>query len=134
MAKSKAHLETLLYKLRNCLNWDALFALEEDFNQIGLTLQPTTKERVVLCKIKDGQPSAERICEDYMFLANATERNTTLSERHIEVISDFCINASSAPATLEGNPRRKWMHGVQTYGKIIVVNEDIQYIASTILE
>ena len=130
----QANLERLLYKLNECINWDTVFAMEKDFNKIGLTLQPTTKDRVVLCRLVEGQPSAQEIGEDYMFLASQAERGISLTERHVRIISDFCINCASKPSLVEGPPRRKWMQGLATYGKIVVVNEDVQHIASLIEE
>ena len=127
------YLEKLLFKIKNAPDYETLFCLEEAFNQIGLTLRCTAKDRMILCKIIEGAPKATAILEDYMFLGTISERTQALSERIVECLCNFVMNNAAAPAKLEDKPR-KWHMGIQTYEHLMIVNEDVQHAAQCIID
>jgi hypothetical protein len=124
-------LEELVYKLKNSVTCSCLYALEENFNRVGLTLQTTTKNRMVLCKIQNSKPYCKKFMDDYTFLGVA-EEDKELSKRAIECIIEFVMGAASKPAKLK-KEQRKWQDDISIYGKIIVVNEDIEAVANALL-
>lgn len=124
-------LQELIYKLKYSVTCSCLYALEENFNDIGLTLQTTTKNRMILCKIKDGKPYCKKFMDDYIFIGVA-EEDKELSKRAIECVSEFVLNAASKPAKIK-QEQRPWQDGISMYGKIIVVNEDVEAVANSLL-
>lgn len=124
-------LQELIYKIRHSVTCTCLYALEENFNKVGLTLQTTTKQRMVLCKIKNNKPFCKKIMDDYIFIGVADE-DRELSSRAIDCIVEFVMNAAGKPAKLK-NKQRKWQDGISMYGKIIVVNEDVDAVAHDLL-
>lgn len=128
------HINSILYKVKNLVYFDTIFALEEDFNRIGLTIQISGNNRVILCQIKEGRPSAKMVMEDYMFLgpfSMATGKHE-ISERLVSSITDFIMNKAGEPAAVQNVPR-KWQQGVKTYGHVIrIMNEDVNVIAQDV--
>lgn len=125
-------LQELLYKVKNSVTCSCLYALEDNFNKVSLTLQTTTKNRMVLCKIKNNKPYCKEFMDDYIFIGVA-EEDRELSKRAIECISEFIMNAASEKPAKIKKEQRKWQDGISMYGKIIVVNEDVKSIAGDLL-
>jgi len=125
-------LQELIYKVKNSVTCSCLYALEDNFNSVGLTLQTTTKNRMVLCKIKNNRPYCKEFMDDYIFIGTADE-DKELSKRAIECVIEFIMNAASdKPAKLK-DKQRNWQDGISMYGKIIVVNEDVEAVAGDLL-
>ena len=110
-------------KIRNCIDYNALYCMEEDFNRVGLTIQQTPKRRMILCKIINGRPYAEKIIEDYIFISSLDNRDAEVSLRAIDCIINFVQAASSDPSKVE-DVARTWMDGVRLYGKTIRIMEE----------
>jgi len=124
----------LLYKIRNLVYLDTIFSLEEDFNRIGLTVQLSSGNRAILCKIVEGRAAASSVMDDYMFLGSfaGTEAKQEVPPKLIATLSDFVMNKAGASAKVTSAPRR-WQHGIKTYGQIIrILDEDVQVIAQNI--
>ena len=122
------HLNRLIAKIQNCPNYRNLVALEEDFNNIGLSIQYTPKDWFVLCKIVDNRPVALNVFEDYIFLNTVDRLTEELTQRMSKCIIDFAQNKSSGPTKIL-DTARQWRNGVRTYGEaIIVFNEDIERV------
>jgi len=124
-------LQDLLYKLKHCITCSCLHVLEEEFNKCGLSLQTTTKSRMVLCKIKNGKPHCKEFMKDYIFIGTA-EEDRELSKRAVECIMEFVENASSGFAEVK-HETPKWQDGISLYGKVIVVNEDVEAVAGDVV-
>jgi predicted histidine transporter YuiF (NhaC family) len=128
------NINVLLYKIKNLVYFDTLFALEEDFNKTGLSVQLSGGNRVILCKIIGGKAKASVAMEDYIFLGPFAyaEAKQEISGRLISSISDFVMNHAGSPDKIENLPRL-WQQGVKTYGQVIrIIDEDIQEIAQSI--
>ena len=120
-------------KIRMSLSCSNLLAMEEDFNKIGLTIQTTTKNRIILCKIKDEQPYCREICEDYIFIGSYDGGDQILSDRVIDTLVEFVDNAHSKPAKVV-DKMRSWQRNVSMYGKVILVNEDVHALSQEIID
>jgi hypothetical protein len=128
------NINVLLYKIKNLVYFDTLFALEEDFNKTGLSVQLSGGNRVILCKIVEGKAKASVAMEDYIFLGPFAyaEAKQEISGRLISSISDFVMNHAGSPGKIENLPRL-WQQGVKTYGQVVrIIDEDIQAIAQSI--
>ena len=130
MPKSE-DLQDLLYKLKHSITCSCLHVLEEEFNKCGLSLQTTTKNRMVLCKIKKNKPHCKEFMKDYIFIGTA-EEDRELSKRAIECIMEFVERAASDPSEVK-HETPKWQDGISLYGKVILVNEDVEAVAGDVL-
>jgi hypothetical protein len=121
-------LKKLIEKIEKCANYEMLFCLEEDFNSIGLTLQPTKQNKIVLCKIKGGVPSARRIFEDYIHIGSIEDRSKEIPNRLLECIREFTVSNVGEPDSVK-NVGRSWQ-GAQTglYGSFTRVDNDLPQI------
>jgi hypothetical protein len=139
MAKHKKeragdNLERLLHKIRKCLNYRTLFSLESEFNKVGLTLQHTSQNWIVLCKIDDDKPLAKEVIDDFIFLAPLDQKHVELTPRALEIITDFTQNNASGAAEV-ADRGRTWNDGVRVYDKAIaIVNEDVSRVAQEIID
>ncbi len=123
----------IYYKIRHCPDFQSLYGLEDDFNKIGLTVQTTQKNRVILCKIVNGKIKADKIIEDFIFIGSIEKADHELSESITEKIIDFVLNTKGKKSKIE-NIARAWRNGLRMYDSTIVVtNEDVQYVADTII-
>jgi len=123
-------LEDVLRKINSSISCSCLYALEEDFNKVGLTLQTTSRNRTVLCKIKDGKPLCKNYPDDYIFIGYIDE-DKELSRRVLDCIVEFVSNASSEPAKVKDEPR-SWQNTNCLYGKVVLVNEDVNSVANLV--
>lgn len=126
----------VLHKISQCLDFQNLYALEEDFNKVGLTIQTTSKNRMILCKLRKGKPLAEKVIDDFIFIGTLDNPTRELSENMAEKISDFVRNNQSKPDKVK-DLARVWRNGLRMYEDIVVVNEDVNFVAdqtSLILE
>ena len=92
-----------------------LFSLEEDFNNVGLTVQPTNQGKMVLCRIEDEKPVTENVSDDYIFVGSISERDIEISQRVLDCVTNFIIENSGSPATIE-NKSRDWQKMASLYG------------------
>lgn len=125
-------LSKVLYKVSQCIDYQNLYALEEDFNKIGMTVQTTSKQRMILCKLQGGRPISEHVIDDYIFIGSIDDSTKELSENTTQKISDFIRNKASHPDTVK-NYARVWRNGLRMYeNNISIVNEDISKLADDI--
>ena len=128
-AADKHVLKELLRKVRACPSYSSLFDLQPLFNQNGLTLQVTTKNRMIMCKIMEGKPYCKNVIDDYMFIGSLKDSDHEVSDRMRECVVDFILNSASGPAVITDG-RRDWQDRTRLYGnKIGIVREEIQRIA-----
>jgi len=123
----------IFYKIRQCIDYQSLYALEDEFNKIGLTIQTTQKNRMILCKLVAGKPIANNVIEDFIFVGSYQQAETELSDRAVEKIIDFVGNNQGAPSKVE-NLARAWRNGLRMYGKtLFIANEDIEYVTDNLI-
>ncbi len=130
----------LLYKIKSSPRFESLYRLENDFLDVGLSIRRTSNDNMVLCKIEDGHPKIDDIIEDYVFAGSIDERKNEVSDKMMDSIIDFVQNtaceADELPESrqLANDQFRRWQKGVFTYGSIMVVNEDVNKISSSIVD
>lgn len=124
--------DKLVYKLGGCIDYQSVYALEEDFNKAGLTIQTTANNRIILCKLNNGKPIANSIVEDYIFVGSLDTSINELSDRAVMKISDFVRTNASFADTVRNIPR-VWRNGLKMYESTIpIMNEDVNSIANSI--
>ncbi len=129
----QANLGRLLYKIEQCIDYQNLYSLEEDFNRVGLTVQATSRNQMILCKLINGSPVTENVIDDYIYIGSTNELNKELSERASEKISDFVRTNAGSPGKVE-NIARVWRNGLRMYSsKIAIANEDIDRISGELI-
>jgi hypothetical protein len=127
-------LEHLLTKIDRCIDYQTLYALEDDFNSCGLTIQTTGSNRMILCKLRAGKPIAKDVIDDYIFIGNADDANREPTERALSRILDFIRN-NHGPADKIKKATRTWRNGLKMYeASIPIMNEDIAYITGELDE
>ena len=127
------HIGTILYKIKNCPTYSSLYDMEQEFNKIGLTIQITTNNRMVLCKIKNHKPYCQSIIDDYIFIGILNDKDIEISDKMLQCMTNFIMNAASAPSKILNLPR-KWQDGTRLYGHVTVVKEDINYVVQHIVD
>lgn len=122
-------------KIRQCIDFQSIYALEEEFNKVGLTVQTTPSNRVVLCKIVEGKPFAKQVIDDYIFIGSLDHSLMELSDRTASKIVDFINNSRGTPAKIIDVPR-SWRNGLKMYEQnIAIMNEDVNVaVEQTLLE
>lgn len=128
---NKEYLSKVLYKVSQCIDYQNLYALEEDLNKIGMTVQTTSKNRMILCKLQGGRPISEHVIDDYIFIGSIEDSTKELSENITQKISDFIRNKAGGPDIVK-NCARAWRNGLRMYENISIVNEDINKFADDI--
>lgn len=130
---SKA-LDKLIHKIDQCIDYQSLYALEEDFNKNGLSIQTTTNNKMILCKLRDGKIIAENVVDDYIFIGSTNTSTNELSDRAVIKISDF-VRTNADKADTVKDMARVWRNGLRVYESAVkIVNEDINIIAHGISE
>lgn len=129
---NKQDLGKLLYKIGQSIDYQSIYALEESFNKVGLTIQTTSHNRMILCKLVNGGPITENVVDDYIFIGSLDERGKEVTDRVAEKVCDF-VRTNAGPAGKVENTARVWRNGLRMYESIIsIVNEDVKKIAQTI--
>ena len=85
-------------KLLICADLSSLESMEEDFNNVGLTLQQTVSDKVILCRIENGKPCADVIFEDYMIIGYARECARRISKDTRDSLMIFVARNKGKPA------------------------------------
>lgn len=132
----KAKIKHISEKVEMCPDFASLYGLEEDFNQIGLTVSITNNDRMILATIgEDNKPKATKILEDYMFIGSNRDSKQEITERLSQCIVKFIEKAASYEAKKVVNNGRTWQHGAAPYGKAIgIAMEDVDLKVQTIAE
>lgn len=127
-------LPLVVSKLQSCPNFRTLYALEKTFNQVGLTIQHTPQNWMVLCRIEEGHAVATEVLEDFVFVGKLEDQSKPLPADLRESIINFVENAAGDAAVV-GHNGRIWKDGVQIYDKaLFVVNEDVKKITQTLMD
>lgn len=134
MAKKHADaVSSVVSKILRCVNYHTLLSLEKEFNSVGLTLQHTSQNWVVLCKLRGGKPINDNVLDDYIFLISLDHKHDEITQRALQVITDFVQNAAGDADEVK-NSKRIWVGDTRVYDKAIsVMREDIQLTAQNML-
>jgi hypothetical protein len=124
--------EKVVYKIGQCIDYQSIYALEESFNKIGLTIQMTSRNRMILCKLFEGKALTERVVDDYIFIGDTKDLSKEISERASEKICDF-VRTNAGKSSKVENTSRAWRNGLRMYESVVIVNEDQQKIAGDII-
>lgn len=123
----------VITKIQAAIDYQTIYAMEDDFNEVGLTIQTTSNSRVILCKIKDGKPYTKEVVEDYIFVGSLDKSDEELSDRAVSKICDFVQNTKGKKSKVE-NIARAWRNGLRMYEQnIAIMNEDVQQIAESVI-
>lgn len=118
----------IIQKILGCIDYQSIYALEDDFNKVGLTVQTTSSNRVILCKLIDGKIKADKVIEDYIFIGSLDKSCEEISNRAAEKIVMFVSANKGSPSKLMDTPRA-WRDGLRMYELTIpIANEDVQVI------
>lgn len=123
----------LVYKIGQCIDYQSLYAMEELFNKCGLTIQTTSRNRMILCKLRDGQPISKDIIDDYIFVGSLDVSDHEMTDRAIEKICDF-VNNNHGKADTVKNVAKVWRNGLRIYdASIFITNEDQQRVVGEMI-
>lgn len=126
-------LHRLIHKIGQCIDYQSLYALEESFNKCGMTVQTTSRNRMILCRLVSGRPISENIVDDYIFIGSLDELSRELTDRSSEKICDFVRTNAGPPSKVE-NIAKVWRNGLRMYeSSVRIMNEDQQQIAGELL-
>lgn len=134
MKKTKVNSpDKLIHKIGQCIDYQSLYALEEDFNKYGFSVQTTSNNKMILCKLKDGKILAENVVDDYIFIGSNNTSTNELSDRATTKICDFVRNNCGDPSSVM-NMARVWRNGIRVYeSSVKIVNEDVNQIADKLI-
>lgn len=125
--------DKLIYRIGQCTDYQCLWALEESFNKSGLTIQTTSRNRMILCKLVGGKPISENIIDDYIFVGSLDEMSRELTDRTVEKICDF-VRTNAGKSDKVKNIGKVWRNGLRMYESTIkIMNEDVEEIAGELL-
>ncbi len=126
--------DKVVHKVRQCIDYQSLYAMEKDANSIGLTIQTTSHNRMILCKIKNHKPVADNIIDDYIFIGSLNTATNEISDGAMQKIIDWMMN-NNGPTSIVKDMARVWRNGLKMYeSSIRIMNEDINYIGDVIVE
>lgn len=117
------NLASLLHKINACIDYQTMYCLEDDFNKVGLTIQTTSKNRIVLCKLRDGKVISDKPIDDYIFLRGLDVAAEEVTDRALSKIVTFINNAAGGPDKVK-NVGRKWQDGLRMYEQTISIMHD----------
>jgi hypothetical protein len=119
--------DKVIYKVEQCIDYQNLYALEEDFNAIGLTVQTTSNRRMILCKLVDGKVISNKIIDDFIFIGSLDSALNEISDRAASKVTDF-IRSNAGTSSNVKNSARVWRNGLKMYeSTIVIMNEDKYY-------
>ena len=91
-------LRKLISKLKYCDSPQSLLQLEDQFNNVGLTVQLAASGKLFLCLIEDGKPVHEKLLEDHIPLCQCTG---VLDETVKGKIVSFVMENAKGPSQIE---------------------------------
>lgn len=127
-------IERVTEQINQSADYQGVYVLESSLNKIGLTIQTTTNNRMILCKLRDNKPLVENVVDDYIFIGSLDTATKGLSECAVNKIVDF-VRVSAGPAGSLKNVPRIWHNGLKIYGSTVpIMNEDKQYSVDMLVE
>jgi len=114
------NLARLVNKICDATTYQTLYSLEEDFNNVGLTMQFTKKGDAAICKIKDDKPSVANPMEDHIYIGSLDNAPDIIGCDAVIKIIKFIVNAKGSKAEVKNTPRG-WKNELSMYGNSIKV-------------
>ena len=127
-------LESLLWKLKKCPKFEYIYTLEEDFNKVGLTIQKTVGNNLILCRIDEGKACIHNVVDDYIFIGSLKESKNEISDRMSDFMADFMLNNYGPPSKVIDEDGRPYRGSNVSAGKIIIANEEVTKISQNVIE
>lgn len=126
--------ENLVRKIYQCMDYQNVYALENDFNKVGLSVQTTSNGRMVLCKLQEGKIVAENVVDDFIFIGSIEGATKELSERAVNKIQEFVRASAGSPGKVM-NMARVWRNGLHMYESTIpIMNEEKKVALDVLIE
>ena len=123
------YINKLMEKVKKCVDWRTFFELHEDLDTIGLAIKSTTAGRKMLCRVDEGQPTSQKIIDDYVFIGGDNNIDEEISPRKLDLISQFIANNATH---YRNRPEQRHNYKTDTliYGKPVFVNNEEQIAES----
>ena len=127
-------IDHIVRRIDRCVSYEMLYCLEEDFNAVGMTLQPAKKDKMILCTIIEGTPTARRIFEDYIHIGSLENGPNEVPLRLLECIKEFVSENARLPSIpLNASRASNWQTSQNSvYGKFVAEEPAIRSILETI--
>jgi len=125
--------DKLVDKLGRCIDYQSVYALEEEFNKAGLTVQTTSNNRVILCKLQEGRPVANNVVDDYIFIGSLDAAINELTDRAVMKMCDF-VRTNASMADKVRNTARVWRNGLKMYESTITIMNEDKHAADALVE
>lgn len=107
----------LLGAIDDTCSYEELYKLEESFNMVGMTIQKTTNDRMILCRCHDNKIVTENVIDDFIFVGPAKR----LHEGVINKIKSFVLANEGKACTPAHEP-------------VIIMNEDKKFSLDFLVE
>lgn len=127
------YVNKIVDKLARCIDYQSVYALEEDFNKVGLTVQSTSNHRMILCKLRDGKAVSNSVVEDYIFIGSHETAINELTDRAVMKMSDF-VRTNAGLADVVRNTARVWRNGLKMYESTITIMNEDKHAADALIE
>lgn len=114
---------------KRCFDFGTLYSLEEEFNKIGLTVQPTCGGDMVLCKLVDGKPVAESLGDDHLFVGVQSRLRDEMPHKLIKCVLEFIDAAGGKPSKPISAERHVRTGHTSFYGQFFEVGPIVQDMA-----
>ena len=116
------NLESCLKKISYCVDCGSLYALKEEFNDIGLAIAETNSRRVILCRLEDGRPKADKIIDDFIFIGWVDSPDKELAESAKSLVLEFVRDrASGERPVIDASPE---LDQACFYGRSIAIDNE----------
>jgi hypothetical protein len=126
-------IDRLVDKLGRCIDYQSVYALEEEFNKAGLTIQTTSNSRMVLCRLQEGKPIAQNVVDDYIFIGSLDAAINELTDRAVMKMCDF-VRTNASTADKVRNTARVWRNGLKMYESTIAIMNEDKHAAAALIE
>jgi len=116
----------IIRNIKSNPTFSTIFAMQELFNNIGLTVFETPKSRAIISKVKNGKPYLNEVVDDYIFLGKIDDE--IIDKTIVPCIKEFVLAAAGDP--IEPEQMKDWQKSQNgIYGRVIsIIHEDINAI------
>jgi len=83
-----------------CYDFGTLYALEEEFNKLGLSIQQTCGGDMVLCQLRGGQPIAESLGVDHIYVGAYARPRDQIPQKLLKCVLEFIDSARGSAGTV----------------------------------
>jgi len=104
-----------------CFDFGTLYSLEEEFNKIGLTIQPTCGGDMILCRLVNNIPVAESLGVDHLYVGTQSRPRDEMPHKLIKCVLEFIDMACGSPAKPTNTKQSHHTGHTGFYGKALEV-------------